>query len=418
MGRPWVLVAAFLALALGAVACGGDDSSSSGKTLNFFIFNEPGGGPQKAAEECSKQSGGRYDIEFTLLPNTADQQREQLVRRLGAEDKSVDLVGLDVVWTGEFANAGWIEPVPDDVRAAVTENVFQSVQETAKFEDKLYAVPWWSNTQLLWYRKDKVDQAPQTWDAMIDEAIEQKTKIQVQGARYEGLVVWTNAMILSAGTSILSGPEEIALEEEPTKKALSVMGRLANSPAADTSIDISEEDPARMAFESGSSNFMINYPFVFPSAKENAPEIFKNMGAAKYPKVVEDEESRPPLGGINIGVSAYSKNKDLAFEAVQCLVGAEKQISIAELGGLPPVREDLYDRPEVEEIYPGFAQLIRDSIADAGPRPSESPAYQDLSLAIQSGVHPTTGIDPDNPDPTYDKLRDFIERAIKREGLL
>ena len=45
--------------------------------------------------------------------------------------------------------------------SAVTENVFESVLETAQFEDKLYNVPIWSNTQLLWYRKDRVADAAQ-----------------------------------------------------------------------------------------------------------------------------------------------------------------------------------------------------------------------------------------------------------------
>jgi multiple sugar transport system substrate-binding protein len=173
-----------------------------------------------------------------------------------------------------------------------------------------------------------------------------------------------------------------------------------------------------MAFEAETSNFMINYPFVYPSAKENAPEVFKQIAAAKYPKVDPDKESRPPLGGINIGVSSFSKNKDLAFEAIECMVKPENQTTIAEMGGLPPVREDIYDTPAIEKIYPGFADLIRESIADAGPRPSESPAYQDLSLGIQRGVHPVTAIDPKDPQKTYDTLRDFVEQAVKREGLL
>ena len=409
-------LAASVALAVGLTGCGGDESGSN--TLNFFIFNEPGGGPQKVAEKCSKESGGKYDVEFTLLPNTADQQREQLVRRLGAEDSSIDLIGMDIVWTGEFANAGWLAPVPEDITDAVTENVFDSVLETAKFEDRLYNIPIWSNTQLLWYRKDKVDRAPETWDEMIDRAVELDTDIEVQANRYEGLVVWANAMIQSAGTKILEGPDTIQLEEPATKRALAVMGKLGNSSAAATAIDTSEEDPARMAFEAGTAFFMVNYPFVYPSAKEGAPEIFKNMGAAKYPKVERDIDSRPPLGGINLGVSSFSKKKDLAFEAIQCMIKPENQITIAELGGLPPVREDVYDQPEIKKIYPGFAQLIRESIADAGPRPSESPAYQDLSLAIQRGVHPVTEIDPQDPQETYDRLRDLVERAIKREGLL
>ncbi len=412
-----VVTVVLLLAAVGAIsACGGGEGGGS-RTLNFFIFYEPGGGPQKAADQCSQQSGGRYEIEFQFLPSRADQQREQLVRRLGAEDDTIDLIGLDIIWTGEFANAGWLDPVPEDIQQEVTQNVFDPVLATARFEDRLYNVPWWSNTQLLWYRKDKVQRPPETWDEMIDQAVEQKSAIEVQANRYEGLLVWANAMILSAGSSIIQGTDEIALEEEPTKKALGIMGRVARQTGA-AGIDTSNEDTARLGFEAGSANFMVNYPFVFPSAKENAPDVFKNMGAAKFPRVDESRESRPPLGGINIGVSAYSDKKDIAWEAVQCLIGPENQLAIAETGGLPPVREDLYDSPEIEKVYPGFANVIRESIATAGPRPSQSPAYQDLALAIQRAIHPTTEIDPDNPQETYDRLKQNVEQAIKREGLL
>jgi multiple sugar transport system substrate-binding protein len=141
------------------------------------------------------------------------------------------------------------------------------------------------------------------------------------------------------------------------------------------------------------------------------------MEAAKYPRVVEDEPSAPPLGGINVGVSSFSENPDEAFDAIECLIQPDNQIAIAKAGGLPPVRADIYDSPEIEEVYPGFADLIRQSIEDAAPRPSESPAYQDLSLAIQRALDPTE-IDPDNPTPTYEELRKRVEQAVKREGLL
>ena len=415
--RSWVpALVVLLAISVGLSACGGDEGGGS-RTLTFFIFNEPGGGPQKVAAQCSQESNGRYEVEFEFLPSQADQQREQLVRRLGAEDDSIDLMGLDIIWTGEFANAGWLEPVPEEARSAVEENVFESVLETARFEDRLYTVPIWSNTQLLWYRKDKVGgEPPATWDQMIEVAEREKMKIQVQANRYEGLVVWANAMIQGAGTEFVSGPTEVALEEEPTKRALEVMGRLGNSSAASTDIDTSNEDSGRLGFETGDSIFMINYPFVFASAKENAPKIFEQMGAAVYPAVDEGKEAKPPLGGINIGVSAFSKKKDLAFEAIQCMIKPENQVTIAELGGLPPVREDLYDQEAVKKIYPGFADVMRESIRLAGPRPSESPAYTDLSLGIQRGIHPVTKIG--DPDEAYDKLHDFVEQAVKREGLL
>ena len=415
----------FLALAVAAAAiafggCGGDEAGGS-NTLTWFIFNEPSASPQTAAEKCAKESGGEYEIEFEFLPADADGQREQLVRRLGAEDDTIDLIGMDVIWTGEFASAGWIVPVPEATAQVVSKDVFPSVLETAKFEGTLYAAPLWSNTELLWYRSDLVKQPPKTWDEMIDEAESlnpDENLIQVQANKYEGLVVWFNQMVESAGGQVLSGPDELSLEEEPTTRALEVMGRLSTSEAADPAITTSQEDPNRLAFQTGSSAFMINYPFVYPSAEAEAPDIFKVMKAAKYPAIDPGTPSAPPLGGVNLGVSAFSKNQDLAWKAVECLVGAENQLATAEAGGLPPVREDLYDSKQIEKVYPGFSQIIGESIADAAARPSESPAYQDISLAIQNAVHPTTEIDPDDPSATYDELRELLEQAINREGLL
>jgi multiple sugar transport system substrate-binding protein len=402
-------------------ACGGSSGGSGAATLNWFIFNEPSGGVQAAAKKCSAASGGAYKIKFQYLPSQADAQREQLVRRLGAKDSTLDLMGLDVVWTGEFANAGWIQPVPASIEPGVTKNVFQSVLNSARFQNKLYAVPIWSNTELLWYRKDRVKQAPKTWAEMLKMAEQigpAKGQIQVQANKYEGLVVWANAMIASAGTSFLSGPDKIALDPKKTDLALSAMGAFARSPVAPPNIDTSTEDTARLGFESGTSSFMINYPFVYPSAKSNAPAVFKQIAAAKYPQVDPNLPSKPPLGGINVAVSSYSKHQAAAFQAIKCLVQPDNQLTIAKAGGLPPVRSDVYDRPAINDVYPGFAPLIRESIRDAAPRPSESPAYQDLSLAIQDALHPATSIDPKNPMSTYNKLKDKVQQAIDRKGLL
>jgi len=429
-GRILITIAT-IAVAIGVSACGGEDTSTSGPvTLNWFIFNEPSRGPQTVAERCSQQSGGKYEIKFEYLPSQADQQREQLVRRLGAEDPSLDLLGLDVVWTGEFANAGWLAPVPASTERAVTANVFESVLQTARFEDRLYTIPIWSNTQLLWYRKDRAPTPPKTWDEMIDMGEKlgpAKGRIQVQANRYEGVVVLTNQLIESAGTSILAGPKTVKLDKAPTEKALAIMGRLSNSTAAAPDITTSNEDSARRGFEGpedktkkdlSDAAFMINYPFVYPSARSRPELVFPNMRAAQFPAVEAGKPSKPPLGGINIGVSSYSKHKAEAFAATECLVKPENQLEIATAGGLPPVREDLYDQPEIDKVYPGFADEIRRAITNAAPRPSESPAYQDLSLAIQRAVHPTTKIDAKNPGPVYDTLRDNVEKAIKREGLL
>jgi multiple sugar transport system substrate-binding protein len=399
----------------------GEESSAKGRTLTFFVAIQPGGSIEEVSKRCSEESNGRYEIEPEFLPTDASQQREQLVRRLGADDSSIDIIGMDVIWTGEFANAGWVEEWSGKRKREVTEKVFPGVIETASFENKLFAAPFNTNTQLLWYRKDLVKKAPRTWDEMIDEAEklgrDNAGTIQVQANRYEGFTVWANALIESAGTQLLSGPESVDLAEGPTTLALEVMGRFANSSAAPPNLSTSNEDTSRIAFESGESAFMTNYTFAYASAKEEAPEIAKNMGFARFPRIDADRPSKPPLGGFNLAVSSFSENKDIAFDAAACLANGKSQLTATELDGLPPSRSDLYSTKLVTEAYPGFAELVKRSIEDAGPRPSTA-AYQDVSLAVQRSLHPPDKIDPEDASSVYDELRSNLEDAVKREGLL
>ncbi len=417
--RVSVCLAASLLAATGLVACGGSSDGSGSRELTFFVAIQPGGTIEEVSKHCSKESGGRYEITPEFLPTDASQQREQLVRRLGADDPSIDIVGMDVIWTGEFANAGWVEEWTGPLKQQVTEGVFPNVIETASFEGKLYAAPFNTNTQLLWYRKDLVKQAPVTWDEMIDqaEALKEAGTIQVQANRYEGFMVWTNALIESAGTQILSGPETVTLEQKPTEEALAVMGRLARGSAAPPSLSTSDEDSARLGFEAGESAFMTNYTFAYASAQAEAPEIGKEMGFARFPEVVAGTPSKPPLGGFNLAVSAFSENKDVAFDAAACLSGRESQKTAVELDGLPPSRSDLYTDKAVTKAYPGFAALVKESIEESGPRPT-TPAYQDVSLAVQRSLHPPDKIDPEDTEPAYDELKSNLEDAVKREGLL
>ena len=407
-----------LAAAVALAACGG---SAEGDTpeVRWFVAIQPGGSIQEIAKKCTEEADGRYEIELELLPTDADPQREQLVRRLGAEDSTIDLMGMDVVWTAEFANAGWLLPYEGKVADRVSQGVFDTVLDTASFEGELYGAPFNSNTQLLWYRKDLVEQPPETWDQMIDaaEKLPEAGTIQVQANRYEGFTVWVATMIASAGGEILSGPEEVSLEQEPTEEALSVIGKFARSDAAPSGLDTSDEDSARLAFEAGDSAFMLNYTFAFASAKSEAPDVFKNMGFAKLPQVVEGEPSRPPLGGFNIGVSKFSEHPDLAFDAAECINSDQSQLTATELDGLPPSRETLYTDKVVQDAYPGFADEIKKSIDDAAVRPL-TPAYTDVSLAIQRALHPPAKIDPADPGPAYEELKQAVEDAVKREGLL
>ena len=411
--RSKLLVAACVTAALAVtVGCGFSDTEGGGQgqTLNWYVFNEPGGANEAAIEVCNEESEGRYNIQYRRLPTDANQQRELIVRRLAAEDSTVDLVGMDVIWTAEFAEAQWILPWEGNLEGAATDGKLEGPRKTVEYQDKVWAIPFTTNSQLLFYLKDQVDKPPEdfTWDQMIDDAASEDKAVEVQAAQYEGYTVWINALIAGAGGQVVDEDGNVKVDESATR-AGEIISKLATGKAAPAGMANNKEDQARIGFESGRSNYQVNYSFIYPSAAESVSEEFqKNIGWARYPRTDPDKPSRPPLGGINIGVGAFSEHKDLAFEAAQCLAQPENQTVASELGGLPPTTESAYDDKKVQKALP-FADLLRVSVEEGAPRPV-NPAYSDISLAIQKTFHPPDSV---KPDEVRSKLEDRMEKAAE-----
>jgi multiple sugar transport system substrate-binding protein len=414
VGRAASTIAVLVALVLLA-GCGGSDKSG-GVTLNFWSYNEPGGTFKAAADRCTAQSEGRYKIDFHALGNDADSQRQALVRRLAAKDSSIDIMSMDVVWTAEFAEAGWVKAWPAKWADQVKKGTLDGPLQTGTYQGKLYAAPANSNTQLLWYRKDLVKgDPPQTWNDLIStaEKMPKAGKIAIQGAQYEGATVWFNSVLESAGGHILDGPDKVGLPEGPTKKALGIIARFGKSSAAPSTLSTLKEDSARLYFQEGNAAFQINYPFIYASAQADAPDFVKDIGWAPYPGVKPGTAGeKAPIGGFNWGVGGYTKHAEEAFAAATCMRDEENQRDFALKGGLPPTLASLYDDPKFEKQYP-FGKLIRDQLAKAAVRP-KTPFYADVSRAVYITVAPAGGVDPDKD---YTVLRDRVSDALESKGL-
>ncbi|MFJ8187461.1 ABC transporter substrate-binding protein [Streptomyces sp. NPDC096105] len=404
-------------LASTLAACGGDDEGAR-PTLNWYNFPDDSGALQEAADRCSRESGGRYRIVYNRLPREADGQREQLVRRLAAEDDSLDILGLDITWAAEFAEARWIREWTGENERRATEGTLEVPLQTATWKDRLYAVPYNTNIQLLWYREDLVPTPPTTWAEMLDMSRDLARQgkphyVEIQGAQYEGLTVWFNSLVNSAGGSILNPSATEPALGPPAVRAASIMRDLARSPAADPSLPNQMEDQNRLAMESGVAAFEVNYPFVYPSMRSNNPELFEHFRWAVYPRVDADRPSRPTIGGIDLAVSAYSRHPDLAFDAALCLRDRENQLAAALKGGLPPTLRAIYDEPEFMKEYP-FSKEVLASLESASVRPL-TPAYQNVSIVVSHTLSPPSGIEPESAVST---IREQIDEALRSEGVI
>jgi multiple sugar transport system substrate-binding protein len=411
--------AAGITMAAGALsACASASAGTGPVTLNFYFYPDTSNATNQAVANCNAQSGGKYTISYQDLPQASDAQRQQLVRRLVAHDPSIDIMGLDVTWEAEFAEAGLIVPWTGTYKAQAEDGTLKPALQTAIWNGQLVAVPDNTNTQLLWYRSDLVPSPPTTWAQMIADA-EQLAKegkphyIEIQGAQYEGATVWLNTMIASAGGSILNASASGPSLGAPAVKALSIMKQLADSPAADPSLSVQMENQNRLAMEAGTAAFELNYPFVYPSMKADNPALFKNFKWALYPEVTPGVPAKVTIGGTDLAVSAYSQHKDLAFQAALCLRDKQNQIIGANVGGVPPTIASLYNDPALYADYPFHADILTE-LEDASVRP-QTPLYQVVSIDLSHQISPPSAI---NPQATEQSMVGQINNALASKGLV
>jgi multiple sugar transport system substrate-binding protein len=349
-------------------------------------------------------------------------------------------MSLDPVFVAEFANAGWLEELPEDVASTATDDdVLDGAAETVQWDDKVFAFPQWANTQVLWFRKSLAESAgldmsqPVTWQQIIEAAASGGGTVGVQANKYEGYVVWLNALVQGAGGQVISNNEAgkdatIEIDSEAGRAAAEVIQQLSDSPAAQPDLTTSNEGTSLgLMFakdESGAlapGEFMVNWTFVYKNnqglieAGDITQEEFDDLGWARYPATVEGEQSAPPIGGIDIGVGAFSQNTDFALEAADCITSTEAQVQLAVNEGLMPARNSAYEAPELAEAYPAdLLELFSESVDGGGPRPKSS-YYATISASLQSTWHPPTSV---NPSSTPAESADFLKSVLEGKALL
>lgn len=415
------LVAGAVALSVAAVLAGCADPS--GPPVLTWYINPDDGGQEQIAQQCTDEADGQYTIEVSLLPREASDQREQLARRLAASDTSIDIMSLDPPFIPEMAEPGFLADVPPQLQQ--TEDVVQGAVDSATWDGELVTVPFWANTQLLWYRESVVAEAgldmsePVTWDQLIDVAAEQDLQLGVQGAKAESLTVWVNALIASAGGQILVNPEapaeelQLDLDSDAGRAAADILARIGSEGLGGPGFPTADENASMNQFQGDQGSFMVNWPFVWPAMSAAAPDVADDLGWAMYPRVDEGTDAAPPVGGINLGVSAFSEHVEDSWDAVECIVGPENQAEYFVTNGNPPSASEAYDDPEVQEEFP-MADVIRDSLDLAEPRP-QTPYYNEISIGLAETWHPPSGVDPDT---TPAASQDFILAVLRGERLL
>ena len=431
--RALALIGLLLALAMFAVACGSDDEAGTGggedaaneqtgategaKTLSPSEMDGASGevtvctGKDTAGEKTKgiEDFNKKYpDLNAKLLefPESADEQRNQIVQRLQAKSADCDVIVSDVIWTAEFAGQKWLYDVTEYVESRQDEFV-ASTLENAKYDGKFFGVPRSTNAGFLFYRTDQVQEAPQTWQEVYEQG-SQNDGLVYQGFAYEGLTVNFLEVAFSAGGRVLSEDGTAAEIDSPENvAALQLMVDGIKNGGAPKATTTYKEEEARRAFEAGRATFMRNWPYAYGLG--NQSKIKGKFKVAPLP-AFEGGEPAQVIGGDNLVISAFSQNPGGALQLVDFWTSEEKEIEYATENSLAPVLASVYDNPEVKKAQPFAAELLT-AVENGKPRPV-SPVYPQISQAIYKNVADALG-GKATPEEALQKAQSEIEQALE-----
>lgn len=325
----------------------------------------------------------QYEIDFANMTNDSAQMHDQLLNSLSSKSDEYDVIAMDVVWAGEFAAAGYLEPLdqmmmdqglkPSDFNAGS--------MASGKYEGKNYALPYFPDLGFLYYRKDivspedavKLEAGAVTWadlKAMAEKYAGQggtKTGMVYQSKQYEGLVCNLN---------------EFTNNWADIEGGLKMMKEFTDSKTATPEdILVYTEGETHASFTNGDSVFARNWPYMLGIIKGDESKITpEQVGFAPLP-------TGDTVGGWLLGVNKNTDNMQGAVDFINFLSGEKGQRILSTSNGSLPGLNSLLSDAELIKVNPLLgSESFRMALGKTIARPVV-PNYSEVSDKIQVAAH-------------------------------
>ncbi|MFQ5957651.1 MAG: ABC transporter substrate-binding protein, partial [Candidatus Brocadiales bacterium] len=329
-----------------------------------------------------------------ILPATTDEQHQFYITNLEGRASSFDVMSLDIIWIPEFAQAGWLENLTERMPEGEIQKFLEGPVEADTYNRQLYAVPWYVDAGVLYYRKDLLGEhglkPPSTLEELVasarkvlDEEKDPKLYGFIwQGKQYEGLVCVTLEFIRGNGGQVLDKEGNCRLKDPSVTDALGFMRDLIYEyKVSPTLVTTADEESTRHIFGRGRALYMRNWPYAWNLFQEEGSKVRGLVGVVAMPPF-RGNEGVATLGGWQLGINRYSRNHDASWRFIEFMTNYESQKSLALGAGFKPTRKAVYPDPDLIREQPFIAELYP-IIADARPRPV-TPFYLMISQVLQS----------------------------------
>ena len=387
-----LLLAATLGLALALPA-------SAQTTLRIFT-----GGQQrpdvmrKIADEYQKKNPN-VEIEVEVGGATSEAQQQYLSTVLSSKDSVLDVILIDVIRPAQWAAQGWAEPLDPYLGAdkpKIMAQYLKAYADADQVNGKVIALPYFADSQFLYYRRDLLEKykrpSPKTWDEMMETARiimdgEKNPNLQgfsTAGAPIEGTVC-TYLVPLWGANGELTKDGRLNLDAPQAREPFQLYGRMKQSGVLPKNIAEIPTDRIRIDMQAGNLIFGMTWGYTWNRLENDADSKVKGkIGVTTLPHD-PGGKSATCIGGWQLAVSAFSKNKVEAVKFVRWLSSPEVSKMQAILASHMPVFPGVYKDPDVLKANPWFAEALP-VVEGAKSRPV-TPQYPQVSDVIRSNMN-------------------------------
>jgi multiple sugar transport system substrate-binding protein len=393
----WNALALSVALASGGVHAWTLEEAATpykGTEIKAIFLDRPGyAAAIKLLPDFEKRTG--IKVSYETVPYENSRERQVLDFTAGNEN---DVVLTDVVWIGEFAGNGWLEPIKtftNDKKLADPElkldGFFPILLESfGTWNKNVYGLPFDNYSGLLYYNKCMLkdagfDKPPATWDELL----------KVYGPKLTGNGKYAYAlqsrrgetqsadsfmrMLWPFGGSLLDAKFKSNLNSKESQAGLQFRQDLMKfMPPGIVDYDHNE---AVNALAQGNVAMITEWSAFYSTlADPTKSKITDCLAVAAEPK--GPAGLKPALGGFSLGVNANAPDdkKAAAWLFIQWITSEAMAKPYIEAGGVSG-RSAVYKDPDMQKRY-SFVQPMVTSweggVPDFRPRFAEWPEISEI----------------------------------------
>ena len=353
---------------------------------------------RKIADDYQKQNPS-VKIDIEVGGATSDVQQQYLSTVLSSKDPVLDVILIDVIRPAQWAAQGWAEPLDAYLgadKAKILSMYLKAYADANTVDGKLMSLPYFADSQFLYYRKDLLEKykqpVPKTWDEMMATAKlimdgEKSPSLQgfsTAGAPIEGTVCTYLVPLWGAGGELTKNGK-LNLDTPQAKEPFQLYGRMKQAGVLPKNIAEIPTDRIRIDMQAGNLIFGMSWGYVWNHLESDADSKVKGkIGVAQLPHD-QGGKSATCIGGWQLAVSAFSKHKAEAVKFVRYLSSPEVSKKQAILASQMPVFPSVYKDPDVLKANPWYAEALP-VVESARSRPV-TPQYPQVSDVIRSDMN-------------------------------